>query len=164
MSKKKANKTAARPTAAVEFRAEADGVASLSPAALHSLLFTIRCTQCGCARDNLRIGDEEQEVEGSRATAHFLMSCRDCQRQCKASYVSVQLEGPGEGGCAEWRRILTLDCRGCEIAAVACDNWKITSESNTAYEWDAADDFFEYDAELERPVTVTQVQFRVVAL
>jgi hypothetical protein len=160
MSKKRGNKTAVRPTAAIQFRAETDGVSSLVPVDVHSLIFSVKCTQCGCIRDTVRIEDEEQEVEGSRGTASFIMNCRDCKRQCKVTYCSIELETSGD--YSEWKPIITVDCRGCEIVSVACDNWTITSESNNTYDWDAADDFFEYDAELEKPVTVSKVQFRVV--
>jgi hypothetical protein len=49
--------------------------------------------------------------------------------------------------------LVTVDCRGYAIDSVSCDAWQITSESGTKWEWDATDDFFEYDPDLEKPIT-----------
>jgi hypothetical protein len=85
----KAARTAGRPTHAVDFQAEVDGIARLTPTGFHSFLFGIKCTQCGRVRAGVRIEDEEQAVEGSRGTVSFVMSCRDCKWQCKVSHVDV---------------------------------------------------------------------------
>ena len=163
MSKKSKNKTAARPTDAVEFKAETDGVKLLRPCEHHSFLFNVKCTQCGCVREGVRIEDEEQEVEGSRGTASFAMKCKDCQRQCKVSYTEFTPEHEGKD-YSEWTRVVTLDCRGCSVDKVTCDAWKVTSESDNTFEWNADEDFFEYDEDLEKPVTVTGLTFRVVSI
>lgn len=163
MSKRKA-----RPTDAIEFKAETDGVKLLTPCGHHSFLFEIKCTQCGCVRSGVRFEDEEQDVEGSRGTASFVMKCKDCQRQCKVSYTGASFadeSGDDEThDYSEWSRVVTVDCRGCEIASVTCDAWKITSESDNVYDWNADEDFFEYDADLEKPVTVSGLTFQVVSI
>jgi hypothetical protein len=162
----KAARTAGRPTHAVDFQAEVDGVARLTPTGFHSFLFAIKCTQCGCVRAGVRIENEEQAVEGSRGTVSFVMSCRDCKRQCKVSYVDAafQAESADAPDYSEWQRLLTVDCRGCSIDSISCDGWTIESESGAKWEWDAADDFFEYDPDLERPVIVAHIAFRVVSI
>lgn len=168
MSKKGKNKTAARPTDAIEFKAETDGVKLLTPCEYHSFLFNVKCTQCGCVRSGIRIEDEEHDVEGSRGTASFVMKCKDCQRQCKVSYTGASFaevfSGQEAQDYSDWSRVITLDCRGCGIDSVTCDAWKVTSESDNVYDWNADEDFFEYDADLEKPVTVSGLTFRVVPI
>jgi hypothetical protein len=156
-------KTAGRPTHAIEYRAETDGVAKLSPSGFHSLLYSVKCTQCGLARDNVRFDDELQEIEGSRGTAHFIMSCKDCERQCTILYVSAHFDQESSD-YNEWQRLVTLDCRGCCVVSVHCDDWDILSESGATWKWNVSDDFFEYDEDLEKPVTVSRLEFQIVPI
>jgi hypothetical protein len=159
--KKSKNSTSGRPTHAVEFRAEVDGVAKLIPTDFHSFIYVVKCTQCGLARDGVRCEDEDKDVEGSRGTASFVMNCKDCRRQCRLSYTESNFEIEG-ADYFEWQRILLLDCRGCTVESVHCDNWRIISESGAEFPWNGSDDFFEYDEDLEKPVTVSNLTFRVV--
>jgi len=161
MSKRRA-KAAQRPTQALEFRAEADGVTRLEPLGFSSFIFCVKCTQCGCVRRDVRFIDEDHAVEGSRGTANFVMKCKDCSRQCKASYVDTFFDRDCDD-YSEWQRVLTFHCRGCAVDAGECDAWRIIAASKTTHEWDAAEDFFEYDEDLERPVTVSGLEYRVVA-
>ncbi|KAH0794532.1 DUF866-domain-containing protein [Histomonas meleagridis] len=147
----------------IEFKAETDGVSKMMPADLHSFVFDIKCTQCGALRQNVRFEDEEISTSGSRGTFSFVMNCKDCKRQCTISYVKSNLEAEFSD-YSEWRQFLTVDCRGCQIENVHCDDWKIESESSNTYEWNGADDFFEYDEDLEKPVTVSDFSFRVVGI
>lgn len=158
MSKKSKTKTAARPTHSIDFKAETDGVLKMMPSSCHSIIYTVKCTQCGCERNDVRILDEDQDVDGSRGTANFVMNCKDCQRQCKISYTSQSLENEMS---EDWMTLVTFDCRGCSIEKAECDDWQIISESENTYEWNGTDEFFEYDEDLEKPVTVANMEFRV---
>lgn len=160
MSKKKVSN---RATHAVEFCAETDGVEKLCPWDFHSFVFSVRCTQCGAIRENVHIENEEHEVEGSRGLASFVMNCKDCSRTCKISYVSENFDTKFED-YSDFNKLFTLDCRGCTIDKVDCHGWTVTSESGETHDWQAEDDFFEYDEELGRPVTVTNVQFQITPI
>lgn len=146
---------------AIEIKAETDGVSMLTPVSYSSFHYTIKCTQCGAERENISFDDSEKEIQGSRGTAHFVMNCKDCKRQCNINYTSNNFNQESDD-YTEWERILTLECRGCSIEQVTCNDWSIKSESGKDFEWDAGDDFFEYDEDLGRPVTVSELQFQIV--
>ena len=147
------------------FKAELDGVMKITPTNLHSIVYTVKCTQCGCERGNIRIEEEEQDVDGSRGNANFVMKCKDCQRQCKISYgrkeILSELKECEEFPSDTWMVIADFDCRGCSIESATCTEWEIISESENTYEWNGIDEFFEYDEDLERPVTVSNMELKV---
>lgn len=147
-------------THVVDFKSETDGVSSLAPADLHSFAYDIKCTNCGDLRAGVIFGDSEVEAAGSRGTFNFRMNCKCCGRQSTISYASVSLDRD-ISDFSEWNQLLALDCRGCDVVAAHCSGWRVGSESGSAFEWDGGDDFFEYDEDLERPVTVSELQVRV---
>ncbi|KAK8900267.1 hypothetical protein M9Y10_002590 [Tritrichomonas musculus] len=146
---------------AIEFKAETDGVALLTPVSYSSFSYTVKCTQCGAERENISFDDSEKEMQGSRGTANFVMTCKDCKRQCNINYTGNNFNHEAED-YTDWQRVITLECRGCSIENASCNEWNIRSESDNKYEWNAADDFFEYDEDLGRPVTVSELEYQIV--
>ena len=145
----------------IQFKAETSGVGLLSPKGFTSLCYRIKCTQCGAERDNIRFDDTEQEIPNSRGTAHFVMTCKDCQRSCNISYKGNSF-GNKSADYSEWTTVVKMECRGCSIEEAECHEWTIEDEGGETYDWDANDNFFEYSEELEQPVTVEQLEFRVI--
>ncbi|OHT09837.1 hypothetical protein TRFO_21119 [Tritrichomonas foetus] len=144
----------------IQFKAETDGVALLTPVSYESLSYTIKCTQCGAQRENISFDDSEKEIQGSRGTANFVMNCKDCKRQCNINYIKNNFNQEADD-YSEWTNVVTMECRGCSVEQAECHEWKIRSESDNTYDWNATDDFFEYDEDLGRPVTISELEFRI---
>ena len=147
-------------THSIEFKTEVDGVSSFSPVDFRSFSYDIKCTNCGDIRYGVIFDNTEVEASGTRGTFNFVMNCKCCGRQSTISYISSKFDNKVDD-YSQWNQLLTLDCRGCDIVRASCNDWNIVSESDNKYEWDGKEDFFEYDEDLEKPVTVSDLQLRV---
>lgn len=156
MSKRRQQKTVNTASDVILVRAEAEHVQSLRPAEFGAFIYNLKCTRCGTLRVNVRFDDSLQEVDGSPCSFNFVMKCRNCGTQSTVSIIG-ELESvipdPQEDG-----EVLRLCCRSCEVESVHCDGWIVESESGTTFNWDATDDFFEYDDDVGAPVTISELK------
>lgn len=148
----------------VKFKAEFENVETFTIPEDHEWCFDIVIPSTGEVRENVKFSTQEEvEVPNSRGIANLVIKI---DRNVHATVTVEQLpklvksEFSGDDA-GTFVPVLAVDCRGCEIKA-----WKptgyytVTTPSGSKF--DEVDlesrEWYEVDAEINEPVSVTQVE------
>ncbi|CAK4646175.1 hypothetical protein LEN26_015761 [Aphanomyces euteiches] len=110
--------------------------------------------------------DEEEEVSGSRGTAHFLMKWPGAKKESQLTVVRdvKKLTRPITGeDSGEWVPVVGFDCRGLEPVAWSPEGgYTITSAGGTAVfqDVDLAEDWSDYDEDGGQAVGIYAIEHK----
>jgi hypothetical protein len=177
------------PTFALEIKAILENVMSLTP--IGGVLWKLDIESEGGAekRENVTIdtGAEEQELDGSRGTAHFLMKwskgdshqayikildpkkALGDKKKKKKTEGGSEIDGTYSSQTEEWVPILCLECRGLRPTAFHIGNdFDIRSVGGTVFRGGELTqdrsglEWTDYDEENDCSVSISQLQSRIV--
>ncbi|XP_063715777.1 uncharacterized protein LOC134843572 [Symsagittifera roscoffensis] len=158
----------------IQVKCSLDNVTNLRPADPEDFgwCFTLKCPQCmeEHNKDVFISKSETCDIQGSRGTANFVMSCSFCK---KHSSVDI-LENNAVYHLSDSEKFKTLmvaDFRGIEPVAFKADGeWKCSSESSSKL-FDipdgaemAKEGWYEYDEDAGCEVSVTEFETKIVKL
>lgn len=147
----------------VKFRANTESIKSFMPADLSSFEYTLACSYCGKVLNNVKIDSEKIEPDDSEIKVNYAVKCPECKKELTFTYIEDYINQVYDD-YSIWNNLFLVDCSGCRIDIVQCNTWKIISQGGEAYEWDGKDSFFDFDAVLEKPIGISEVDFNVVKL
>lgn len=147
----------------VQFRANTENIKSFLPVDLSSFEYTLACSYCGKVLNDVKINSEKFTPEGSEAKVNYASPCPECKKELIFTYIEDYTNQVYED-YSSWNNLFLVDCSGCRIDIIQCNAWKIISQGGEAYEWDGNDNFFDYDAVLEKPIGISDIDFNVVTL
>jgi len=104
--------------------------------------------------------DEDADAEEPVFKKDWTATCPECKKDARLS-LAVDFTEAEHADYNQWNRMLQVECVGCRIDIVGCDEWRVTSMSGTAYTWDTGEDFFTFDDALGRPVGISELDFYV---
>ena len=159
----RSHKRTAPGTHLVQFRANTEGIKSFMPNDLSSFEYTLACSFCGKVINDVKINSEQTTTEGSEKKVNYSISCPDCKKEFTFTYIKDYTTNV-YNDYSIWNNLFLVDCTGCRIDIIQCNAWKIVSQGDESYEWDGKDNFFDYDAKLEKPIGISDVDFNVVTL
>ena len=146
-------------------KAEMEGIAKLEPVVNNNWKFNIKSSG-GHERNGITVSaGDEQEIEGSRGTANFIIRWDKGAEPSHIKLVTPKVKG--FDGCytksGEWTVILAMECRGIEpvdwIPSVDFD-----AISNAGKRFEAIDmtdkEFSDYDEEADEAVSILNLEYR----
>lgn len=147
----------------VNFRANTENIKYFMPKDLSSFVYTLACSYCGHVLKGVKINPCQYSLDGSSAKVNYSAPCPECKKDITFTYIEdYTLKTYYD--YSVWRNLFLVDCNGCRIDVINCTGWKVVSASGAEYEWDAKDNFFDYDEILEKPIGISDVDYNVVTL
>jgi hypothetical protein len=157
------------PLQFLEIKADLEGISAMSLQSSCCLRLTVENDASESKDITLSPSDEEQELEGSRGTAHFVMKWNKSDRN--QAYIKVL---PGkeikdsvyrDSDSGNFKAILAMECRGLKVTKFHSGegDFVLTSEGGTNFESAnfGDDDFCDYDEENDVSVMVSSFESRI---
>jgi CXXC motif containing zinc binding protein, eukaryotic len=130
---------------------------------------SVKCSSCGTeVKEVWAQASEEQEVSGSRGTAHVVIKCKGCKRQNTITIEDMKEKAMFDVAGTDFVTFGVFDCRGLEITGwhvgegFSC----VGSDTGTAFDdidLSDPDGWFDYDEDAECPVSIEEVQTRAIS-
>jgi len=147
-------------------KVEMEGIARLSFA--EGARWCVSLENQGERKENIYIcPDEENEVEGGRGVANFVMKWPESKRQCNISIIDLKDITRNEyvaGDVDEFVPMVAFECRGCDIVDFKFqDPFTIESLGGFVFNDVELDDgeWADYDEENDESVMITSVESKI---
>ena len=147
----------------IEFRSNTVGISKLVPIEENSFYFNICCNQCKTVKNGVRFENVKKPIDGLIEMANLYCLCESCASQLRVEIIENFLQQKNLIS-NDWEVLFNIDCRGCRIDYIMCDNWKIITKSNEEFLWNGKNDFYEFDDKLIYPIGITEIDFNIKSL
>jgi len=152
------------PTFLLKMKAELEGIACLRPLKGNNWKINV-VSSGGHSREGITVSDaDEQELEGSRGTAHFIIRW---ERSMEPAYIKL-VPMKGVDGTytksGEFQTILAMECRGIEPATwIPSTDFDAISSGGKVFEAvDLTDkEWSEFDEDADVAVSILDLEFKI---